>query len=263
MPPDQRKKKGKPKIKVDLPEMSKKKWIPPDQRPKKKKEKPKVTLPPLSTRKWIPPDKRKKKKKSKPKIDYPPLTTRKWIPPYLRKRKKPGPKYIKPDGISQKLDPSSLLKVWHEFLIIDDYAILSGHYSQYHKKYGFLTNGYQGPCNVVVAIAVELLLSMKEWDEYILDKILDLGNALYSESMLYVEDKCNPWLKLADIYSSFYINNTKVTMTIKSEKYSGKLFDNFEGTPTLKEILGQFFNEHDSGILQAQKKHFGVWKQGN
>lgn len=181
----------------------------------------------------------------------------------MRKKKKPGPKYIKPDGISQKLDPSSLDKVWHEYRIIDDYAILNGDWSQYYKRYGFRSNGYQGPCNVIVAIAVGKLFKMPDWDETVLNKILDLGNELYLESMRHVEDRCNPWLKLQDIYSSFYVNNTKITMTIKSDKYTGKLFENYENTPHLKDVIKEFFAEHDSGILQTQKKNFGVWKQGN
>lgn len=51
--------------------------------------------------------------------------------------------YVKPAGITQRLEISCLGKIWHNFKIIDDRTFLLGHYSETHKRFRPRSNGYQ------------------------------------------------------------------------------------------------------------------------
>lgn len=86
---------------------------------------------------------KEKKPNPRPKIDYPPVPTRTWIPPDQRPKKKIKPKYVKPPGITQHLDISSLATVWHKYRVFEDRILLCGNYSETYKKYTLRTNGYQ------------------------------------------------------------------------------------------------------------------------
>lgn len=89
--------------------------------------------------------KNKPKPRPKPVINYPPVPTKKWVPPDKRKKPpKPEPKYVKPEGISQKLAISTLGKVWNKFSIHGEAGIITGHFSQVHKRFSFKSNGLQG-----------------------------------------------------------------------------------------------------------------------
>lgn len=192
-------------------------------------------------------------------IDYPPVPTKKWIPPDKRPKKPRKPAYVKPEGITQKLEVSSLNKVWHDFRIYDNMAIISGHFSQSHKRFRPKSRGFQGPCNCHVAIALAKLHKMEEWNENMVNKILEVGDQLYLRSLQHLIDKCKIEILITEVHNSFYYGKMKVQMEL-GKVVSGFLLPGLIENGDLISMLEQFFKEHTSGILETQKKHFAVWK---
>lgn len=72
------------------------------------------------------------------------MPTKKWIPPEKRPKKPRPPGYAKPEGITQKLAISSLVKIWHSFILHGSIGVLRGNFSQTHKRFRLSTNGFQG-----------------------------------------------------------------------------------------------------------------------
>lgn len=205
-----------------------------------------------------------KQKKPKPRkkvvIEYPPVPTKKWIPPDKRPKKPRKPAYVKPEGITQKLKISSLNKVWHEFRIYDNMAIISGHFSQSHKRFIPKTKGFQGPCNCYVAVALAKIYKMETWNENTVDKILELGNELYLSSLQHLKDKCKVEISIPEVHNTFCLDKTRIQMEL-GKVISGFLLPGLRENGDLTAIFEQFFKQHSAGILQTQKKHFAVWKE--
>lgn len=112
------------------------------------------------------------------------------------------------------------------------------------------------------AIAVAHLILMEHWDDGLIDKILELGDQLYAKSVFYYEDKCDPYINIDDVYTTFYINNFKVTMTYKGKRYCGLVTPEIDGQPSLADVLQDFFKEYSFGIISMKKKHLAIWKTG-
>ncbi|GJQ78158.1 hypothetical protein Trydic_g2490 [Trypoxylus dichotomus] len=202
---------------------------------------------------------KKAKKFSRPKIEYPPVPTRKWIPPDQRPKKKKPPKYVKPPQISVKLALSSLQKIWHNFVILGDRAVLTGSWSQFYRRYSVKSNGYQGPCNCIVAIAFSKLFEITKWSYHTLDKILDTGDYLYQRTLFMMQNTDKKELKLSEVYHTYYIDNIKVTMTLKGKKYQGKILPDLDDSPHLADILKEFFETQQSGILIIGQRYFAIF----
>ncbi|XP_023310426.1 uncharacterized protein LOC111691585 [Anoplophora glabripennis] len=211
--------------------------------------------------------KKRKKPKMKPKpvIEYPPVPTKKWIPPDQRaKKKRPPHPYTKPAGVTQKLAISSLKKVWNQFNVYGNTAVLTGHYSQTYKKYSFKTNGYQGACNCAVACTFAYIYKMHTWTCYCLDKILDLGDELYTKSTQQEAGRCLTLVPPEQVFNSFYLDRTKVLLNINvgpkvvetlptvTEQKVKELF---------KKSLTEFFKQYPSGIFALREKYLAIWLQ--
>ncbi|KAF5281689.1 hypothetical protein FQA39_LY17710 [Lamprigera yunnana] len=198
------------------------------------------------------------KDKKEKKIEYPPLKLKKWIPPDKRLKRKSNPKYVKPDGVSQKLAVSNLVPIWHQFRVYKDRQVLLGNFSQNHKRFTLRSNGFQTPCNCVVAIVYSQFCLMKNWCSYTVDTVLYIGNDLYMNSVHHLNDRTRTNLLLCEVYPSFYFGDTKVTFTLKGNPYCGTVFESID-CPVLCDVMVNFFNEHQSGIFTACKKHVAVW----
>lgn len=194
-------------------------------------------------------------------IEYPPVPTRKWIPPDQRPRKPRKPAYVKPEGITQKLKISNLSKVWHQFRIYDSMAILSGHFSQSHKRFNMKTRGLQGPCNCYVAVAFSKIYKMEQWNEYMVDKILEVGDQLYLSSLQHLKNKCKVEILIPEVHNSFYLGKTRI-QTETERVIKGHLLPGFEGSPDMITMLQDFFTTHTSGLLESQRMYFAFWKEG-
>lgn len=209
-----------------------------------------------------------KKRKSPPKrkkvvIDYPEVPTRTWIPPDARRKvvvKPPQEKYKKPEGLDQKLDISSLKKMWCQFEIIGDRAVLPGTISQNSKKFTAKTRGYQAPANVVVAITYSQMYEMQRWKSHYVDKILSTGDALYLDSRRHLQNPHREIITLYEVYKTFFIGKEKITVDIKKD---GVL----KGSATLGNIanfgaaVNDFFTKEYSCVIIYQKKYYALWKQ--
>lgn len=139
-------------------------------------------------------------------------------------------------------------------------AIISGHFSQSHKRFRPKNRGFQGPCNCYAAIALAKIYKMEEWTENTVDKVLETGDELYLRSLRHLNDKCKVEISITEVHNSFYFAKFRIQMDL------GKVISGFL-LPGMKEsgsdligVLERFFKEHTSGILETQKKHFAIWK---
>ncbi|CAG9853719.1 unnamed protein product [Phyllotreta striolata] len=162
-------------------------------------------------------EKKRKKFNPRPKIVYPPVPTKKWIPPDFRhKRVMPPPqlRYRKPPGMDQRVKPSALWKIWRRFFFFDDTAILTGTFSQTHKRFTFKSNGLQSSCNCAIACIFAHILPMELWDKYLLDTILILGDQLFRKSLEQDPDRCWTEIDTERVYTSLFIGRKKVSFEI-------------------------------------------------
>lgn len=199
----------------------------------------------------------------RPKIDYPAFETKEWIPPDQRPKKKRKPRYVKPEGITQKLLVSSLVKIWNKFRVYSDRQVLLGSFAETHKRFRIRSNGYQTPCNCVVAIVYSHFIPMQKWDYYTIDNILYMGNDLYMSTIHHQSNRSKTELLLCEVYPSFYYGDTKVTITLKGNKHCGKLFEDIDTCAYLANTITKFFEEHASGVLTINKRHLSLWTTGN
>lgn len=123
---------------------------------------------------------------------------------------------------------------------------------------------FEGPCNCVVAVAFSKIYDMQQWESNFLDKILELGDGLYLKSLQKLEDKAKTTLSVSEVYSTFYLKETKIQMAI-DPKITGDLFKKAGRSfkPSLADFLKTFFEKYKSGVVVAQKKHFAIWTAGN
>ncbi|XP_050312068.1 uncharacterized protein LOC126747451 [Anthonomus grandis grandis] len=211
---------------------------------------------------------RKHKAKPRPKvvINYPPVPTRKWIPPDQRKKPpKAEPKYVKPEGISQKLAISTLKKVWNKFDVYGDAGIIVGHFSQLHKRFTFKSNGYQGSCNSAMACIYSQLFKMAQWTPYFLDEILLRGDELYIRSTQQ-GDKCLIEVPPEKMYTSFFYGNQKITLFVSPEaRVTQELTSASEekAKEILESTIKDFLTGHPSGIFYIKEKYAAIWVQEN
>lgn len=205
-----------------------------------------------------------RQKKPKPRkkvvIEYPPVPTKKWIPPDKRPKKPKKPAYVKPEGVTQKLAVSSLNKVWHQFRMYEHMAVLTGHFSQSHKRFRPKSKGFQGPCNCHVAIAFSRIYKMEQWNEDMIDKILEVGDQLYLSSLQHLKDKCKVELLIPEVHNAFYLGKTRIQMEL-DKVIAGFLLPGMAEEGDLISVLEKFFKTHLSGLLEAQRKYFAVWKE--
>ncbi|XP_076256073.1 uncharacterized protein LOC143193632 [Rhynchophorus ferrugineus] len=205
-----------------------------------------------------------KPKPKKPNIQYPPVPTKKWIPPDKRKKRhKMAPKYVKPEGITQKLTISTLKKVWHKFDLYDGVGILTGHFSQYHKRFTFKSNGYQGACNSAVACVYSSLYKMPTWTSYLIDEIIIKGDELYIRSTQQ-GDKCLIEVPPDKIYTSFFLRNDKITLFVNSNvKQMAELTSANEekAKELITNVVDSFLDKNDSAIFYINEKYAAIWKK--
>ncbi|XP_056633874.1 uncharacterized protein LOC130443328 [Diorhabda sublineata] len=205
------------------------------------------------------------KKRKIVEINYPPVPTKKWIPPDERpKKSKKKPVYIKPEGITQKLEISSLRKVWHQFCYYGKNAILLGHYGQTSKKYLIKTRGLQGACNCAVACIFAYLFPMDTWDRNTIDRILDLGNNLYITSIQQDPDRCLVYVSTNKVFKSIYLDRDKISFEIDCKnvietKFSSVAEDFVK--ETFMHSLETFFTHYPSGIVTMLGKYLAIWIQ--
>ncbi|XP_019769617.1 uncharacterized protein LOC109544047 isoform X1 [Dendroctonus ponderosae] len=206
--------------------------------------------------------KNKPKPRPKPVINYPPVPTKKWIPPDQRKKQlKPEPKYVKPEGISQKLAISTLGKVWNKFSIHGEAGIITGHFSQFHKRFSFKSNGFQGACNSGLACAFSQIYKMALWSERLLDEILLRGDELYVRSTQQ-GDKCLIEVPPEKMHTSFFLGQRKITLFVSP---NGKLTEELTSSSEdkakaiIEDTLGKFLEKNASGIFYMKDKYAAVW----
>ncbi|KAL1502116.1 hypothetical protein ABEB36_007308 [Hypothenemus hampei] len=202
------------------------------------------------------------KPKPKPVINYPPVPTKKWIPPDKRKKSpKPEPKYIKPEGLTQKLVTSTLKKVWHKYEIYGEAAIITGHFSQFCKRFSFKSNGLQGACNSAIACIYSQLYEMAFWDGDLLDEILLKGNDLYIRSTQQ-GDRCLIEVTPEKMHTWFFLGNQKIRLFVSpNEKMTVELTSasDQKAKEIIKQNLETFFDAHRSGIFYIKEKYVAIW----
>lgn len=115
------------------------------------------------------------------------------------------------------------------------------------------------PCNCIVAIAFSKLFDITKWTYHTLDKILDVGDYLYLRTLFMMQINDKKELSLCEVYHTYYIDNIKVTMDIKGKKYSGKLLPDLDDTPPLADILREFFETQQSGVLIIGGRYFALF----
>lgn len=227
---------------------------------------------------------KRNKPKPKPKvvIDYPPVPTKKWIPPDRRKKPpKPEPKYVKPEGITQKLAVSSLKKVWHKFDVYGHAAILTGHFSQSHKRFTFKSNGLQGiilyytyylvyvcmckpilgACNSAIACVYSQLYQMFSWTKSLLDEILVRGDELFVRSTQQ-GDKCLIEVPPEKMDTNFFLGEQKITIyvnitsTMKEELTSAS---EEKAKQIIVDAITKFLANNESGLFSLNEKYAAIW----
>lgn len=105
---------------------------------------------------------------------------------------------------------------------------------------------------------------MPKWTSNLIDNILDLGNMLYIETVTKnPKNKGKTNLALCEINDTFLIEDSKITITMKGTKYTGKLFKDLNKTPFLQNVIKDFFNDkYVSGIIHTQNKFMAFWSVG-
>ncbi|XP_022903715.2 uncharacterized protein [Onthophagus taurus] len=212
--------------------------------------------------------KQQKPRNTRPKIDYPPLTTKKWIPPDKRKKKKREPAYKKPSTINVKLERSSLKKVWHGFEYIESKKIylMVGHWSQFYKKYGFKTCGFQGAANCIVACAFAQMFDIIKWTPYTLDKILDVGDKLHEDSIILLGlERNKTHLRLDEVYHTYFVDRFRITMSTKGKMICSRMLpDPLEPGIHFIDLATEFMKDNNFTVVQLQpNRFFAVWLIGN
>lgn len=105
---------------------------------------------------------------------------------------------------------------------------------------------------------------MSKWSSFTIDTILQMGDNLYMTSVQHLEERGRTCINLSEVYNSFFMSDVKITMTMKGDTYQGKLFEDFEESPFLFNVIKDFFNDkHESGIISTQRKHLAFWTDGN
>lgn len=122
--------------------------------------------------------------------------TTKWAPPakdlpHDPKRKKSfHRKPIYPKKFV-KLHPSLLKQIWHRYdAITPSMFILRGHYNQQCIKYGKQSRGHQHAASCIACIGFIQCCTPDKWNEYTIDRILDLGDKIYVTSLNMKKTGC-------------------------------------------------------------------------
>ncbi|XP_065167903.1 uncharacterized protein [Atheta coriaria] len=198
-------------------------------------------------------------------ITYPPVTTKKWIPPDQRQkqcRPKPSPY---PPQLTQKLTISSLLKVWHDYKVINDCAVLLGDLSMYHPRFTYVTNGLQGHAICIVCALYSKLCPSFHWCSRTLDEIVIIGDRYFQRSLRFQK---NPNMTICQLNKDIFIHSHKITICLRGERFQGLIFKDLDTNSKdyLANVIKEFFGCYDCGILCAEsnpKRYFTIWKFRN
>lgn len=125
-------------------------------------------------------------------INYPPVTTRRWRPPARDlphvatpfKRKVFLRRPIYPQKNVYLVPRKDLAKKWKKyiFLLGTNIVILRGTTNQNSLKYTFYHRGKQGACSCLAAIGVLQCCECPNWTKWTIDKILDIGDRIFTDS---------------------------------------------------------------------------------
>ncbi|XP_045468526.1 uncharacterized protein LOC123676579 [Harmonia axyridis] len=199
----------------------------------------------------------------KVKIEYPPVPRKKWIPPDERPKEPRVPAYVKPKGISQPLKISSLVRIWHKFVLYQNSRyVLAGSFSQTHKRFRLKTNGMQGSCNCIVACIMANIFKMEQWDFNVMNQILFVGDKLYEKSILKIGDRSLGSLTVTQVYPTFYLHRYMITFQVVNPKEPTSLVVSVEHDQvgTLTSTLTEFLEKHHCGAMKIEKNHIAIWK---
>ncbi|KAK5638441.1 hypothetical protein RI129_012736 [Pyrocoelia pectoralis] len=81
-------------------------------------------------------------------------------------------------------------------------------------------------------------------------------------TILHQSDRTKTHVLLCEVYPSFFFYDTKVTITLKGNKHTGRLYEDIDDSPFLSKVMVNFFNEHGSGVLTVDKHHIALWYLG-
>lgn len=74
-----------------------------------------------------------------------------------------------------------------------------------------------------------------------------------------MQDNEKKELKLSEVYHTYYIDNIKVTMDMKGKKFCGKLHPDLDDTPHLADVLKEFFEIQQSGVIIVGERYFAIF----
>ncbi|KAL3271898.1 hypothetical protein HHI36_022368 [Cryptolaemus montrouzieri] len=200
--------------------------------------------------------------RKKVEIEYPPVPRKKWIPPEQRPKEPRVPAYVKPKGLNQPLKISSLLKIWHRFVLQkSNRYVLVASFSQTHRRFRLKTNGMQGSCNCIVACMMSRMYKMESWNLNYLNEIMCIGNSLYEKSIAKLGDKSVGAISATQVYPTFYIHRYLITFQIINPGDPFSLTSPIDQNQPadLEKSLTDFFTRYSCGVARLDQRYLALW----
>lgn len=149
--------------------------------------------------------------RTKVEIEYPAVTTRKWKPPAMHLPHDPLKKQvflnkpIYPKKYNKFKWSSTLKQVWHRYVqLTSGIFILRGNYNQQCIKYVRANRGKQQAASCLACIGIMQCCPPEQWTEYTIDRILDLGDRIYTDSVN--RKRATTCCCISEVSSNFFSN---------------------------------------------------------
>lgn len=105
---------------------------------------------------------------------------------------------------------------------------------------------------------------MSQWNSFTVDKILDMGDKLYSKTIQNPGDQCLVEVPPNKVFNSLFMNRQKISFLIDDEgKNMGKVLSLAEHKvkEVFRNALENFFKSFSSGIFFLAGKSMAIWIQ--
>ncbi|KAK0176371.1 hypothetical protein PV328_000515 [Microctonus aethiopoides] len=149
-------------------------------------------------------------------------------------------------------------------------ALIRGTFHLMHESVPEIIRGHAHLIIAIVAIIYSRLIHANKWTTAIIDLIFNQSHIYFVDFVRVIEKKIDDNFNLdiddllSDIFLGVYAAKVKIQSNIiPGEGKKGKGKGKGKGKVTLNSGLLEFFEEHQSAILEVKKIFYAVWKDGD
>ncbi|KAJ8954144.1 hypothetical protein NQ318_005738 [Aromia moschata] len=181
----------------------------------------------------------------------------------VEKHMKMDPFYISKVSINDWVD---IPDPWFNFKgLLPGKWILRGTRSQASKIFSEDSRNFQSPANSLIALALQILLSEKEWNTESIDEILTLGDTFYNESVENLRTKgkfINKMLMLSEVNTTFVMHDLEANFEVDECVINGIINSKPDNDIiNLQKGFEYFFEDNDTGIVTSHNISVAIWKK--